>query len=107
MATPFLIHTSIVEKSSNIEHLPANDDLEVFVYYLNSNPSFFRSEIQSFREKQMQVSRDLEEKQVTCQQLQSRTDELETEIDKMTEDRQRVRRFCLHRIIIFINTYEL
>lgn len=43
----------------------------------------------------MQVSRDLEEKQITCQQLQSRADELETDIDKMTEDRQRVSRLYL------------
>ncbi|KAK3733202.1 hypothetical protein QZH41_019682 [Actinostola sp. cb2023] len=46
-------------------------------------------EIQDLRENQMQVSRDLEEKQVTCQQLQSRVDELDSEIDKMAEDRQR------------------
>ncbi|XP_015752851.1 PREDICTED: coiled-coil domain-containing protein 40-like [Acropora digitifera] len=43
--------------------------------------------IQVLREKQMAVSHDLEEKQTTCQQLQSTADELEVQIDKLSEER--------------------
>ena len=42
------------------------------------------------REKQMSVSRELEEKQTTCQQLQTSADELEVQIDTLSEERQRV-----------------
>ena len=38
----------------------------------------------------MSVSRDLEEKQTTCQQLQTSADELEVQIDTLSEERQRV-----------------
>ena len=37
------------------------------------------------------MSRDLEEKQTTCQQLQTSADELEVQIDSLSEERQRVR----------------
>lgn len=47
-------------------------------------------DIQVLREKQMSVSRDLEEKQTTCQQLQTSADELEVQIDTLSEERQRV-----------------
>ena len=42
------------------------------------------------REKQMSVSRELEEKQTTCQQLQTSAEELEVQIDTLSEERQRV-----------------
>ena len=38
----------------------------------------------------MSVSRELEEKQTTCQQLQTSADELEVQIDTLSEERQRV-----------------
>ena len=38
----------------------------------------------------MAVSGELEEKQITCQQLQGSADELEVQIDKLSEERQRV-----------------
>lgn len=47
-------------------------------------------DIQVLREKQMTVSRDLEEKQTTCLQLQTTADELEVQIDTLSEERQRV-----------------
>ena len=47
-------------------------------------------DIQVLREKQMAVSHDLEEKQTTCQQLQSTADELEVQIDKLSEERHMV-----------------
>ena len=43
----------------------------------------------------MSVSHDLEEKQTTCQQLQTSADELEVQIDTLSEERQRVS-FYLH-----------
>lgn len=48
------------------------------------------TDIQVLREKQMSVSRELEEKQTTCQQLQGSADELEVQIDTLSEERQRV-----------------
>ena len=50
----------------------------------------FNLDIQVLREKQMSVSRELEEKQTTCQQLQTSADELEVQIDTLLEERQRV-----------------
>lgn len=50
-------------------------------------------DIQVLREKQMTVSRDLEEKQTTCLQLQTTADELEVQIDTLSEERQRVSNF--------------
>ena len=52
--------------------------------------TLFNLDIQVLREKQMSVSRELEEKQTTCQQLQTSADELEVQIDTLSEERQRV-----------------
>ena len=55
-------------------------------------------DIQVLREKQMSVSRELEEKQTTCQQLHGSVDELEVQIDTLSEERQRVscQHLCTH-----------
>ena len=58
-------------------------------------------DIQVLREKQMSVSRDLEEKQTTCQQLQTSADELEVQIDTLSEERQRVS--CYSHFLKLIN----
>jgi len=62
--------------------VPPGVSVTVFVFFVD---------IQVLREKQMSVSRDLEEKQTTCQQLQTSADELEVQIDTLSEERQRVR----------------
>ena len=61
-----------------------NNRVYLFIYL------FIYLDIQVLREKQMSVSRDLEEKQTTCQQLQTSADELEVQIDTLSEERQRV-----------------
>lgn len=59
--------------------------------YVHCQRCFYFLDIQVLREKQVTVSRDLEEKQTTCQQLQTSADELEVQIDSLSEERQRVR----------------
>ena len=58
-------------------------------------------DIQVLREKQMTVSRDLEEKQTTCLQLQTTADELEVQIDTLSEERQRVSNLIDHKWSVF------
>ncbi|CAH3039798.1 unnamed protein product [Pocillopora meandrina] len=55
----------------------------------NQDANACDTDIQVLREKQMTVSRDLEEKQTTCLQLQTTADELEVQIDTLSEERQR------------------
>ncbi|KAM7433427.1 Coiled-coil domain-containing protein 40 [Porites harrisoni] len=55
----------------------------------NQDANACDTDIQVLREKQMSVSRELEEKQTTCQQLQTSADELEVQIDTLSEERQR------------------
>ncbi|KAJ7340194.1 Coiled-coil domain-containing protein 40 [Desmophyllum pertusum] len=55
----------------------------------NQDANACDTDIQVLREKQMSVSHDLEEKQTTCQQLQTSADELEVQIDTLSEERQR------------------
>jgi len=55
----------------------------------NQDANACDTDIQVLREKQLSVSHELEEKQTTCQQLQATADELEVQIDTMSEERQR------------------
>ncbi|XP_032234443.2 coiled-coil domain-containing protein 40 [Nematostella vectensis] len=64
-------------------------DMKKKIKQTNNDANACDAEIQGLRENQVHVSQELEEKQVTCQQLQSRLDELDADVDKMAEDRQR------------------
>lgn len=72
------------------ENVLAKRELNTFGLKTRGVNDCFFVDIQVLREKQMSVSRDLEEKQVTCQQLQTSADELEVQIDTLSEERQRV-----------------
>jgi len=56
---------------------------------VNQDANGCDNEIQSLREQQGLVSHHLEEKQSTCHEMQSGIDELESQIDTLSETRQR------------------
>ena len=64
--------------------------LIITIFNIILNFIFISVDIQVLREKQMAVSHDLEEKQTICQQLQTTADELEVQIDKLSEERHMV-----------------